>query len=138
MRITMLLQELHHRDVVYEGGCRGHNLIEVGRNGDHFFQSLFQLPGGAEIVEREDESGTGAQSLDLLWLGLLGALQLQVYQLATGVRRLGQNLQLGCDGSAKLAPTRDASAGGNGVNVRVEFSKLLQLGQGQTRVGQVV
>ena len=49
--VALGLQKLHHGHVVGECGGGGDDLVEVGRDLQHFFQRLLELAGGVEIVE---------------------------------------------------------------------------------------
>ena len=48
---TLLLQKLHHGHVVGERGGGGDDLVEVGRDLQHFCERLIEVAGDAEIME---------------------------------------------------------------------------------------
>src|SRR5450631_290102 len=90
--VALPRQKLDHGDVVGERGGGADDLVEVGRVGEHFFQSLVQLLGGTKVMEGENEGAAGAKLLELFWLALACGLQFNIDQLATGGGSFAQNV----------------------------------------------
>src|SRR5713226_3763541 len=110
----MPLQELHHGDVVVEGGRGTDDLVEVGGVGGHLFQSLVELLSGAKIVERKDDGSMGAKFSQLRRSHAAGGLEFNVEELASGVCGFVQDFDFGGDGAFELTAAGDAAAGGDG------------------------
>ena len=94
MAIALCLEKLHHGDVVGERGRGGDELVKLRRNRPHLFQRGIEIAGGSKIVERKNQGGTRAQARHGFRLGPERTLEFQIQQLASGGRRLAQNLQL--------------------------------------------
>src|SRR5579871_6659848 len=54
MRVTVLLQEFHHRHAIIERVRRVYDRDDIGGVLLHLGESFFQLPGVAKVMRRED------------------------------------------------------------------------------------
>jgi len=136
--VTFLGQEFDHGDVVGERGGGADDFVEVGGVGAHFLERFVELLGRPEVVEGEDQGGTGAQLLQLLGLALAGGLEFDINQLAACGCGLAQNVELGGDGAAELASAGDAAAGGDYDRAGVGLHETLDSGQSQAGLRKVV
>ena len=135
----MRLQKLHHGHVVGERGGGADDLVEVGRNLEHFLQRLIEVARGAEIMERQDESGAAAQAHNRFGLRFRRALKFQVDKLAARSVGLGEHFQLRSQRSLELAAIIGAAAGADGGDVLMGFEKTMDFrkrGQGLFQVVQ--
>src|SRR5271157_428555 len=138
MLVAPRLQKLHHGHVVGERGRGGDDLVEVGRDLQHFVQRLIEVARGAEIVERENESGAAAQARNRFGLRLERALEFQVDKLTSCGVRLGQDFQLRSQRSLELAAIVGAAAGTDGRDVLVGIEKTMDFGKRRQGLPQVV
>src|ERR1019366_3937919 len=114
------------------------NLVEVGRNLQHFLQRFIEVAGGAEIMEREDECGAAAQTGNRLRLRFQRALKFQVdNRTACGVG-LGEHFQLRSQRSFELAAIVDTAAGRDGGDVLVGLKKAMDFGKSGQGLLQVI
>src|SRR5450432_324058 len=136
--ITFFLEELHHDHVVVQSSGRADDLVEVGLKRFHGGERFFQLPSGAEVMVGENQRGPLAQLLQLLRLNFLRGFKLEIYELATHLRSLGENIEFDRDGATELAPAGNAAASGDGIDVGMVIQELLQWSDGEEGFGQVV
>ena len=134
----MRLQKLHHGDVVGERRGGRDNLVKIGRNLQHFLERFIEVARGAEIMERQDESGAAAQARNRIGLRFQRALQFEVDNLAARGVRLGQHFQLRGERSLELAAIVGAAAGADRGDVLVGLKKAMDFGQRGQGLLQVI
>ena len=138
---SIALEEAHHGDVVGEGLGGGDDLDEVGLEGLDAGEDAVEILGGLlEVVVADDEGGAGLAQL--LQLGLLQLASADSSSRSTMWKprsaALVRTLDLGSDGAVELAAIVAAAAGGDGGGGGVLAEELLELGQGERGLIQVV
>src|SRR5690349_531216 len=138
MAVALAGEEANHRDVVGQGGGGAHDLVEVGGIGQQFLEGFFQLFGAPKIMEGEDQSGSGAEFLELFRLAFAGSLKLDVDQLTSRSSGFVENVELGGDSSAEFASAGRPTTCGNGHGAGVGLEEALEMGQCKGRFGKIV
>src|SRR5579862_24174 len=138
MLVAVVLQELHHRHVVGEGGRGGDDLVIIGRDGNHLLEGGVEVTGSLKVMKGKYQGGARAQFLDLRGLTLRSCLQLDVDDLAAGVGGLLQELDLGGDRTGETSPVQLAATSSDHRYVGVKLEKLPDLRQRESRLREVV
>jgi hypothetical protein len=114
------------------------NLVEVGRNLQHFLERLIEVARAVEIMEGQNESGMVAQACNRFRLRFQRALEFKIDNLTAGGVRLGQNFQLRRERSLELATILGATAGAHRDDILVSFKKTVDLGKRGQGLFQVI
>ncbi len=137
--IVHALQEADQGHIVHQRLGGGNDLDEVRIEGGDPGVDAVQVPGSVEVVVADDQRCAGVpQFLHARLLQRLRGLQFQVHQQKAGLRGLDQYFLFSDDAAGKLAAIGGATAGGDGGRRHVVGEELLELGQREQRLVQVV
>ena len=137
--IVHALQEADQGHIVHQRLGGGNDLDEVRIEGDDPGVDAVQVLGGVEVVVADDQRCAGVpQFLHAGFLQRLRGLQFQVHQQKAGLRGLDQDLLFSDDAAGKLAAIGGAAAGRDGGRRHVVGEELLEPGQREQRLVQVV
>jgi hypothetical protein len=137
--ILHAFDEAHEGDVVGERLGRGDDLDEVGLEGNDALVDAFEVFGGGEVVVADDEGNAGvAEMLKLALLHGFGGLELNVDDVEACCRGLGENFNFIGDFAGELAAVGGAAAGGDAGGGGVVGEEMLEFGQGEKRLLEIV
>lgn len=121
---SQLVHPAQEMDVVHEAVGGGDDFEEVGLKGEHAVHDGGRIDEPGEVMEADEERGSGlaqglAEGLQLDGAGLLGGLDFEIDDGAAGGGSLGEEGQFVLERAAKAAAVRLAAAGGDGEQVAV-------------------
>src|SRR5579864_889487 len=136
--VVVLLQEVHHGNVVVQSSRRTCDLVKVGRITGHLGQGGIELLCTVKVVKRHHDGSLGTQLLDLWYFQPAGGLEFNINDLASSFGRLSQNIEFGGDRTSEFSTVRHSTAGGDDGHVGMRFGELPNFGESKSRPLEVV
>jgi len=134
-----VLKKADEGDVVGEGLGRWNNLDEVGLEGDDALIDAFEVLGLGEVVVADDEGHAGfAELLNAGPLEGFGGFELEVDDVEACGRGLAQNFDFGGDRAGEFTAVGCASTGGNAGGGGVFREEVLDFGEGEERLLEII
>ena len=137
--VVHALQEADEGEVVDQRLGGGDDLDEVGVEGLDAAEDIVQFARSGEVVMADEKADAGiAQLLQIALFEALGGFEFKVHKMEPGLRAFAEDLQFGRERAGELAPICRAATGGDAGGGCVFGEELLEPGQCQQRLLQVI